>query len=109
MPPLHTLSTLRTPADGNVKTPYPRPAHDLFLILRLDPLYGQGTGARRTLLRNRHQNLLIHSLRDRPTVMRSIAGAWLAAWRFRMTLALASRKWSRLTPGRALRALQLLL
>src|SRR5207253_2525039 len=50
---------LRTPADGNVKTPYPRPAHDLFLILRLDPLYGQGTGARRTLRRNRHRNLLI--------------------------------------------------
>src|ERR1017187_799848 len=109
MPPLHTLPTLRTPADGNVKTPYPRPAHDLFLILRLDPLYGQGTGARRTLRWNRHQNLLIHTLRDGPTLMSSIAGARLAAWGFRMNLALASRKRSRLTPSRALRGLQLLL
>ena len=108
MPPPHTLSTLRTPADSNVKTPYPCPAHDLFLILRLDALYGQGTGAPRTLSRNRHQNLLIHTFRDGPTMMRSIAGTWLAAWGFRMTLALASRKRSRLTPGRALRGLQLL-
>jgi len=104
MPPLHTLPTLRTPADGNIKTPYPRPAHDLFLILRLDPLYGQRTCACRTLRRKRHQNLLIHSLRDGPTVMCSIADARLATWGFRMTLALASRKRSRLTPGRALRA-----
>src|SRR5450755_670312 len=79
MPPLHTLSTLRTPADGNVKTPHPRPAHDLFLILRFDPLQGQGTGARRTLCRNRHRNLLIHTLRDGPARMRSVAGARLAA------------------------------
>jgi len=41
--------------------------------------------------------------------MRSIAGARFAAWGFRMTLALASRKRSRLTPGRALRGLQFFL
>ena len=32
MPPLHPLSTLPTSADGNVKPPHPRPAHDLFLL-----------------------------------------------------------------------------
>src|SRR5450755_2392423 len=109
MPPLHTLSTLRTPADGNVKTPHPRPAHDLFLILRFDPLQGQGTGAHRTLCRNRHRNLLIHTLRDGPARMRSVAGARLAARGFRMTLALAPRKRSRLTPDGALRGLPLFL
>ena len=68
MPPLHPFSTLPTSADGNVKSPYPRPAHDLFLILRLDPLQGQRTGTRRTLRRNRYRNLFIHTLRDRPTL-----------------------------------------
>ena len=109
MPTLHTLSTLRTPADGNVKTPYPRPAHDLFLILRLDPLQRQGAGARRTLRRNRYWNLLIHTVWHRPTVMLSVAGTRFAAWRLRMTLAQAPRKRGRLTPGRPLCTLQLLL
>jgi hypothetical protein len=62
MAPLHPFSTLPTSADGNVKAPYPRPAHDLCLILRLDPLQRQGAGARRTLRRNRYWNLLIHTL-----------------------------------------------
>ena len=90
MPPLHPRSTLPASADGNVKPPYPRPAHDLFLILRLDPLQRQGAGARRTLRRNRYWNLLIHTLGHGPTAMSSVAGARLAAWRLRMTLALAS-------------------
>src|ERR1035437_4949134 len=98
MPPLHTLPTLRTPADGNVKTPYPRPAHDLFLILRLDPLYGQGTGARRTLRWNRRADVEeFHS--GRPACGLGISDESCAG--------LAKR--SRLTPGRALRGLQLLL
>ena len=109
MPPLHTLPTLRTPADGNVKPPYPCAPYDLFLILRLDPLQGQKTGTRRTLRRNWHRDLHIHTLRQGPTLMPSIAGARLAAWGFRMTLWLAPRKGSRLTPGCALRGLQLLL
>src|SRR6266545_3429039 len=109
MPPLHPFSTLPTSADGNVKAPYPRPAHDLFLILRLDSLQRQGAGARRTLRRNRHWNLLIHTLWHRPTLMLSVAGARFAAWRLRMTLAQASRKRGRLPPGRPLCTLQLLL
>ena len=109
MPPLHTLPALRTPADGNVETPCPCAPYDLFLILRLNPLQAQRTGTRRTLRRNRYRNLLLHTLRDGPTLLPSIAGTWLAAWGFRMTLALAPRKRSRRTPGCALPGLQLLL
>ena len=52
---------------------------DATLYGAVNALYGQGTGAPRTLSRNRYQNLLIHTLRDGLTMMRSIAGTRLAA------------------------------
>src|ERR1035437_748444 len=106
---LHALATLRTAADRNIKPPYPGAAHDLFLILGFDPLYGQRSAASGALLGNCHANLFVYMIRDRSAVVFAVRFPGLASRGFRLTLPLPSRKWSRLAPGGTLRSFQLLL
>src|SRR5712691_1646387 len=99
MAPLHPLAALYTPANRNIKPPDPGAAHDFFLILRFDPLYGQRSAARGALLGNGNGDRFVDMIRDRSTVVLAVGFPGLASWRSRVALTLTARKWSRVAPG----------
>ena len=106
MTPLHSLVALRTPADRNVKTPHPRAAHDLFLVLRLHPFDGQRPAASRALLGNRYLDLFVHMIWDGPLVMRAMGGAGLTSRTSGLTLGISAGERSGLAPTGTLRSFQ---
>src|SRR5580693_3863729 len=107
--PLYPFAALRTTADRYIKPPYPRAAHDLFLILWLDPLYRQCPAALRAFVGNRHGDLFVYAIRNGPTAVLAVLFPRLASWRLPWILSLPSRERRRLTLRSTLRRFQLLL
>ena len=67
--PLYPLAALRTTADRNIKPPYPRAPHDLFLILWLDPLHRQCSAALGAFVGSQHGDLFVYTIRNWPAAM----------------------------------------
>ena len=104
---MYALGTVRAAANGNVETPHPRAAHNLFLILYFCPLDRQWAAAVWTLCGSGNVDLFVYVIGDWPLVVLAMSGAGLASGPFRIAFGFAAGEWGRLTPRGALGSLQL--
>jgi hypothetical protein len=106
--PLHSLIALRAPADRNLKTPHPRAAHYLFLVLRLHSFHYQLSAAGRALLWSRYGNFLVYVIRDWPLVVLAMGRTRLTPGSFGLAFGKTTGERGGLAPGGTLRGLQFL-